>query len=37
MNALTGVWLETYILQIIIQEELKWMTNYMETTWILKI
>ena len=31
MNALNGVWLDTNILQIIIQQELERLTNYMET------
>ena len=31
MNALNGVWLDTNILQIIIQRELERLTNYMET------
>ena len=31
MNALNDVWLDTYILHIIIQEELERLRNYMET------
>ena len=37
MNALNGVWLDTYILQILVHEESEKLANYMETNWILKI
>ena len=30
MNTLKGLWLDTYTLQIMIQEELERLTNYME-------
>ena len=36
MNALYGVWLNTCIVQIIIQEDLEMLTNYMETNYILR-
>ena len=31
MNALNGIWLDNYILQIIIQQELERLTNYLDT------
>ena len=31
MNTLKDLWLDTYTLQIMIQEELERLTNYMET------
>ena len=37
MNALNSVCSDIYILQIIIQEELERLTNYMKTNEILKI
>ena len=36
VNAINGVWFDTYIMQIMIQQELGRLTNYLETNQILK-
>ena len=37
INVLNGVWSDTYILQIIIQEELESSTECLKENWILRV
>ena len=37
INVLNGVWSDTYILQIIIQEELESFTECLKENWILRV